>query len=393
MHGIIKKMIVIVSVFFMFPALAPAIQKTGPIKIGVLHSEKYTYAEMMKNSYKMVLEDINKSGGINGRALKLVYGDDQGKPLQGENAVKTLVREHRPAMLIGGYSSSNTLQMAKVADNLDIPLLVSTAADDRITQMDLRNVYRLNPPAKEYTSGLEGFMLQQLKPKTISIVYENSPYGTSGAERMLWFCRKNNIDVKKVIPYHREKTNKKYYARILSPVISSPPDVVYMVSYFKDGSMLVNLLREKGVKSVLVGGAGGFTHPNFAKKTGPAAEKLVTATLWHQKAGYPGAQQYYDRYVKNYGVAPDYHGAEAYTALLVAVDVLKRAKDYTPQSVRDALGKTSFESPMGRVSFFHYEYFKRQNSFSTLVMQIQNGEFQCIWPKATATSDFAPPAP
>ena len=50
-----------------------------PIIIGVLHSEKFPYATMMKNSFEMALEVINKEGGIKGRPLKLVYADDQGK--------------------------------------------------------------------------------------------------------------------------------------------------------------------------------------------------------------------------------------------------------------------------------------------------------------------------
>jgi branched-chain amino acid transport system substrate-binding protein len=79
--------------------------------------------------------------------------------------------------------------MGRIADKLDRPLLVCTAADDRITQRKWKNVYRLNPPAKEYTRGLEDFFLNKIKPKSMAIVYENSPYGTSGAINMMWFCR------------------------------------------------------------------------------------------------------------------------------------------------------------------------------------------------------------
>ena len=105
-----------------------------PLVIGIPHSEAYTYADMMKNSFEMALEAINNQGGIKGRPIKLVYANDQGQPKPGEKAITELVEKHGTVMLVGAYQSSNTLVMARIADKQDRPLLVSTAADDRVTQ-------------------------------------------------------------------------------------------------------------------------------------------------------------------------------------------------------------------------------------------------------------------
>jgi branched-chain amino acid transport system substrate-binding protein len=347
---------------------------------------------MMRNSYEMALEEINQNGGINGRPLELVYADDEGKRLKGEECVINLKKKHKSVMLIGGYSSTNTLYMAWKVEKLDIPFLVCTAADDRITQRNHKNIYRLNPPASEYNRGLESFFTEKVKPESMSILYENSPYGTSAAIRMMWFCREADIDIHKIIPYYKEKAGTDYLAKLIAPLETLTSDIIYMVSYFEDGATLVKLLRNRGIKSLLCGGAGGFTHPDFYQSVGEPANNLVTATLWHHKAGNQGAATYYDNYLKQYSKTPDYHGAEAYSALLVAADALKRATVYTPQGIRDALGKTNLETPLGKVAFYAYGDSQRQNSFPTLVMQIQNGEFQCIWPEASATSKFVPQA-
>jgi branched-chain amino acid transport system substrate-binding protein len=199
------------------PFISPAnISAVEPLVIGIPHSEAYPYAAMMKNSFEMALEVINKEGGIKGQPLKLVYANDQGKPKPGEKAVTELVEKAGAVMLVGAYQSSNTIHMARIADKLDKPLLVCTAADDRITQRKWKNVYRLNPPAKEYTSGLEDFFLNKIRPKSMAIVYENSPYGTSGAMRMMWFCRGNNIDLRAIEPYHKERLSADYFNRIIA---------------------------------------------------------------------------------------------------------------------------------------------------------------------------------
>jgi branched-chain amino acid transport system substrate-binding protein len=348
--------------------LAPAtIKASEPLIIGVLHSEAYPYANMMKNSFEMALEAINKEGGIKGQPLKLVYANDQGKPKAGEKAVTDLVAKTGAVMLVGAYQSSNTIHMARIADKLDRPLLVCTAADDRITQRKWENVYRLNPPAQGYTSGLEDFFLNKIKPKSMAIVYENSAYGTSGAMRMMWFCRGNNIDLRAIEPYHKERLSK-------------------------DAALLVKNIRDAKIDSLLVGGAGGFTSQKFIDKAGDNTNHLLTATLWTPYLKYPGTKEYYDQYINKYTTPPDYHGAEAYSALLVAADVLKRADSYSPQSIRTALDNTDLITPFGPVKFRSYEKFERQNSLPTQVLQIKDGKFECVWPEAHAASNFIAPS-
>ena len=362
-----------------------------PLVIGVPHSESYTYADMMRNSFEMALETINRKGGIKGRPLKLVYVNDQGKPKPGEKAIAELVEKHGAVMLVGAYQSSNTLVMARIADKLDRPLLVSTAADDRITQRKWENVYRLNPPAKGYTNGLEDFFLNKIKPKSLAIVYENSPYGTSGAMRMMWFCRAHDIDLRAIEPYHKERLKPGYFKRIVARLKENPPDVVYMVSYLKDGALLVKNIREAKLNSLLCGGAGGFTSQKFIAAAGDSANYLLTATLWTSCLQYPGTKEYYDQYKDRFTTPPDYHGAEAYSALMVAADALRRADSYRPASIRAALAETDMMTPFGPVKFTSYENFERQNRLPTQVLQIINGKFECVWPQVHASASFAMP--
>jgi branched-chain amino acid transport system substrate-binding protein len=367
-----------------------------PLVIGVLHSEEYPYATMMKNSFEMALEKINRDGGIKGRQLKLVYANDQGKKSAGEKIVSELAEDSRVVMLVGAYQSSNTVYMARVADKLDRPFLVCTAADDRITQRKWKNVYRLNPPASEYTNGLEDFFLNSIKPKSMAIIYENSPYGTGGALRMMWFCRENDIEITSIIPYHKERAKKEsigsaYFKKLIASLQEEAPDVIFMVSYLNDGALLLKKLRELKIDALLCGGAGGFTHQKFITKAGEVADFLLTATLWSPQSGYRGASEYYHQYIKKFSIAPDYHGAEAYSALLVAADALKRAESFRPENIREALDNTDLMTIFGPIKFISYGKFERQNRLPTMVLQIQNSHFENIWPREHATTKFIPP--
>ncbi len=98
------------------------------ISVGVIDSENFPYATMMKNSFEMALEVINNEGGIKGRPLKLVYANE-GKelPVQAyqhwlaESAIKGLVKKHEAVMLVGGYASSTTIHTARLAEKFNVP--------------------------------------------------------------------------------------------------------------------------------------------------------------------------------------------------------------------------------------------------------------------------------
>jgi len=367
---------------------------TSPVIVGIplpLSGNLKEFGTMMRNSFEMARDSINKLGGINGRPLKLVYVDTQGKEAIGEDVVKKLVIDHKAVMLVGGYSSSPTYVMAKTAQKLDVPFLVSTASADKITQKGWENIFRLNPPISEYTKGLEDFWIKNFKPKSMAIIFENSMFGTNGAMEMMSFCEDNAIEVSALIGYDREMASQTFFRPLLAPLTEETPDVIYMISYLEDAVDLVKTIRELKLTSLLCGGAGGFTLEEFVKRAGDAANYLLTATLWSEHLLFPGAKEYYERYVKMYGAEPDYHGAEAYSALLVAADGLKRAESLSPKDIRSALHSTFMITPFGPVKFYSYEDFERQNSVRTLVTQIINGRFKIIWPPDLANSQFVKP--
>ena len=377
-------------VFIWFGVAAGTDQR--PITIGILENKTFAYAKMMRNSFALSLAAINRQGGINGRMLKLVYADDGGDKRQGVRAVEDLVLREKVVMLTGGYSSTNTLTMSQRADDLNTPFLVSTASDDRITRRKRKNIFRLNPPASEYAQGLEELLQQKLRPKSMAIVYENSPFGTGGATQMMWFCRENNIEITAIIPYHKERAAEAYFDRLLAPLKRNPPQMIFLVAYKRDGVLMVRRIRAAGIRAHLLGGAGGFTHPGFIKAVGAASSFMMTASLWWAELPYPLARWYARLYRSTYdNEVPDYHGAEAYAALMVAADALRRAKSLRAEDIRRSLHRTQLDTPFGHVAFTSYNGFERQNRQPTLVLQALNGRYECVWPPDSSVADLVMP--
>ena len=384
-------LLVVICVLIGWPCAAAAAPK--PVVIGAplpLTGDLKEFGQIMKNSLEMARQTINQAGGVNGSAVELRFADTQGKVLPAVKAVNNLAAAGS-VMMVGGYASDPTYRMAKLAQKKNLPFLISTASADKITRRGWKNIYRLNPPISEYTKGLEDFWIKNFKPRSMAIVYENSMFGTTGAMRMMEFCRDRAIEIRAQITYDRKTASPAYLHSLLAPLTAEPPDVIYMIAYLEDAVMLVQQIRALKIPALICGGAGGFALEEFAKRAGNAANHLLTASLWSQNVPYSGAMAYYTQYAERYGSMPSYHGAEAYSALLVAVDALKRAKSFVPRDVRAALNETYMQTPFGPVKFYTYDGFKRQNSVNTLVLQIIDGKYETVWPPAVASTQFSVP--
>ena len=384
-------LIVVIGALMGWPYVAAASSK--PVVIGAplpLTGDLKEFGRIMKNSFELAKEAINQAGGVNANPLELRYADTRGEVSTAEKAVNDLV-SGGSVMMVGGYASDPTYRMAKRAHKKDVPFLISTASADKITQRGWKNIYRLSPPISEYTKGLEDFWIKNFKPRSMAIVYENSMFGTTGAMRMMEFCRDRAIEIRDLINYDRTTATPNYLHSLLAPLTDEPPDVIYMIAYLEDAVMLVKQIRKLKIPSLLCGGAGGFALEKFAARAGKAGNYLLTASLWSPTVPYPGAMEYYTQYAGRYGGIPSYHGAEAYSALLVAADALKRAKSFEARDVRAALNRTRMQTPFGPVKFYNYEDFKRQNSVNTLVLQIRNGKFETVWPPEVASTQFSLP--
>ena len=72
---------------------------------------------------KLYIEKLNKSGGINGRQVKLVVQDDQGEPSKAAANAKKLLTQDNVSLLINTSLSSTFAPMIAEAQRAGVPLL------------------------------------------------------------------------------------------------------------------------------------------------------------------------------------------------------------------------------------------------------------------------------
>lgn len=105
------------------PAPAPVAEdKTGPIKVGILHSLSGTMAiseTSLKDVALMTIDEINKNGGVLGRKLEPVVVDPASNwPLFAEKA-RDLIQNQKVAAVFGCWTSVSRKSVLPVFEELN----------------------------------------------------------------------------------------------------------------------------------------------------------------------------------------------------------------------------------------------------------------------------------
>ena len=381
--------------FALVPAHAQEDEEAHVIRIGLplpLSGTKFPLGDLHHKSYVMALEEINASGGIRqgryaGWRMEFLFEDTRGMAETGREVVEKLISEDSVSIIMGGYSSAVAFAVAEICEWNRIPFISSSAAADEITQQGWEFTFRTNPPVDDYNSGLEDFLCNINQPRSMTILFENTRFGTFSAQVMKKWCEENFIEV---LTYEAYEPWAGDFEEIVAEISASNVDIVFVVANLRDSAVLVNQFAQTEPQAkMFVGSAGTFSTPEFIKEVGPRSENVLTPAVWIPHVNYPGVNEFVYNYEARYGTAPDYHGAQAYAAAHVCRDILERTVSLEAGDLLEALHTTNMMTVLGPVTFGSYKNFTNQNQLLTLVIQIQDGEFQTIWPPNAATADCA----
>jgi branched-chain amino acid transport system substrate-binding protein len=395
MKGTFGKASVVVAAILSLLMAASVGFAAETVKVGVLlplTGSQAKFGEIEKRSMEMATEEINAKGGVNGKKIELLFEDDTGKPDVGRSGIEKLISRENVPVITGGYSSSVTAAAAPVAQQFKVPFVICTGSADDITEKGYDYIFRINPPASEYPNAVKTFLQGVAKDvKTVALLYENSSFGQSSSKSFEKDAAELGL---KIVVKEGYQAGAIDFKPILTKVKAANPDMIYMVSYVMDASLLMRQSKELRIAPKLfVGGGAGFTLPEFGKSAGDAADYVYSATLWVETLPFPGAKEYYNNYKKKYNDETEYHGAEAYAVIYVVADALKRAKSITPKDVRDALAATDMKTAFGPVKFVSYGKKTQQNQVDTYMVQWQKGELEAVWPTSVATKKYIYPTP
>ncbi len=365
------------------------------IRVGILLPLTGRLAELggetAYRSYQLAADGINAAGGILGERLELIFEDTIGDRNVGLSAMEKLISQDKVIIVAGGFSSTVTFAATAVAQDLEVPFLVSTASADRITEADREYVFRLNAPVSEQSNALASFLKRVTAVKTVAIIYENTVFGEFRSKKFRRRCERWGL---RVIVKESYDAGVNDLIPLLSKVKPKYPDLIHMITQTRDSALLMQQAKELDLNpKMFMGISSGVALREFREQAGEASDFVYSPTIWTPSVPYPGAKEYHNTFSIKYETPPDYHGAQAYATMQVIARALKGAKSLTPKDVRNALAETNLMTIMGPVKFVSYGRKTQQNRPPTYLVQWLNDGLRPVWPKTVATESYVYPIP
>jgi ABC-type branched-subunit amino acid transport system substrate-binding protein len=151
---------------------ATAVAQQGPIKIGFLSSMNGPANQSGFNGLagaKMAVKEINEKGGVMGRQLELVGGDDASDPTQGVNEARRLTQRENIQFMLGPIASQITLAVAPVLNEAKIGWITVTGSS-AMTPQAAPNQFSMLSSTDYQAEFISGYLEKNMKAKAVAII-------------------------------------------------------------------------------------------------------------------------------------------------------------------------------------------------------------------------------
>jgi len=169
-----------------------------PYKLGTVQPLTGVAAYGGKSSLvgvQMAVDQINKSGGIMGRPVELIVGDDESKPDTGRRAVEKLATEDGIDFHVGGFLSNICLACTPVWEEHKIVNMIGVCLDTTLTTSKCsRYTFRTFDFAPAQAKAFAPYLVHQIGKKW-HILYADYSWGQSTRDAYTAEIKQNGGEV------------------------------------------------------------------------------------------------------------------------------------------------------------------------------------------------------
>jgi branched-chain amino acid transport system substrate-binding protein len=343
-----KKIILLTAAASVLSAVSARAADLNVGVVGPITGQYATFGEQMKRGASLAVDDINAKGGVLGRKLKLVVGDDACDPKQAVNVANQMAN-NSVQFVDGHYCSGSSIPASAVyAENgiLQIsPASTNPALTDDAAKKSWNNVFRVcgRDDAQGRVAGR--YIADHYKGKSIAILHDKSPYGKGLADET-----KKAMNAAGLMEAMYEATNAddKDFSALISKMKQANVALIYLGGYHTEAGLLVRQAREQGLNAPLLAGDALATD-EFWTITGPAGEGSLM-TFPPEPRNMPTAQAVVKEF-RAQGFEPEGYTLFTYAAMQVYAQAVALAKSDKLDDVAKAMHANKFDTVIGTVGF------------------------------------------
>lgn len=348
-------------------ALTPAEQATAqsgePIKIGFSMS---LTGPLSPNGKQALLglqiweEEVNKTGGLLGRPIKLIWYDDQSQSAPVPGIYTKLLDVDKVDLILGPYATVPAAAAMPVAMQKNKMMIILFGLGVN-TEFKYDKFFAMIPsgpdPKPSFTTGFfEIAAALNPKPQTVAFIAADQEFSKNACDGAKDNAKKIGLRTVYDRAYPPTTTD---FTPVMRGIAAANPDVVAVCSYPLDSVGIVKATNEINFKPKLIGGAMvGLQATGIKGQLKHLLNGWVNYETWvpDKKMYYEGTDEFFKKYqarASAAGVDPlgYYLGGWGYAYAQVLEQAVKGAKTLNDAQLADFIKKNEFKTIHGNIRF------------------------------------------
>ena len=356
-----KRVLLAVLTVVMFAAVAEAELVGAPIPIGIGVAQTSNVALFGQEQIigaKIAEKYFNKKG-VNGTPIKLVTQDTGGDEAGAINAFQNLISKEKVVGIVGPTLSQQAFGADPVANRLKVPVIGPSNTAKGIPQIG-EFIGRVSAPvAKVAPYAVKQALKQNPKIKRVAVLYaQNDAFSSS--ETVTFQETVKNLKLE-MVTLQKFMTTDTDFTTQATAVLGANVDLAIVSGLAADGGNLVKQLRQLGYKGIIIGG-NGFNTANLFPVCGKNCDGILVAQAYSPEANNPTNKAFVDDYRATYKKDPPQFSAQAFTAVQLFVEGLRKVEAATKKKITQlelsvvrtelnkALREGSYITPLGEIA-------------------------------------------
>lgn len=311
---------------------------TGDIVIGV--PAPWTWLRSTGHYYwqgiEMALDELNRSGGVLGRRIRLLKEDDEGEAPKGKTIARKFTENPDVVAVLGHFNSYISIITSTSYEYYGILMLSPTCTSPELThRRGFTRVFRNIPNDGKNGKDLAKFAVDR-GWKRVAIYYVNDDYGRGLANSFELHSTKLGCTIIDRLSYDFTATPLYFQRDLAYWKKNFTFDAIFLGGVVPEAAEFIVEARRLGITVPIFGG-DGLDSPELWRVGGDSVEGVIVGTYFHPGDPRPEVQNFDREFTKRYGQRPDTWAAQGYDALKLLAYAMQRAGTAAPGRVARTL--------------------------------------------------------
>ena len=315
------------------------------------YSKLTSFTFPYRNGWQLALAEINNSGGIRGKKLKVISRDDAGKPGNAVTVAEELIRKNKVVLIMGSFYSHVGLALTDFARHNQVLYVAAEPLSDALVwSKGNRYTFRLRP-----STYMQAAMLAEEASKhpakRWATIAPNYAYGKDAVKAFKKVLSSKRPDIQFVAEQWPALSKINAGAEIQA-LSDAKPDAVYNVTFAGDLAKFVREGKLRGffkniyVASLLTG------EPEYLDPLKDEAPEgwLVTGYPWYD-IERPQHLRFIKNYQEKFNDYPRMGSLVGYNVMMAVAAMLQKANSVLTEEMVKAMEGLEFDSPIGPITF------------------------------------------